>query len=94
MKEYLAQKKKITKPDGNDMEVSYYIVSEILSGEDGQPVCECYGISIYSSIGETAMVRTVTISLRQIERIIQLLARNDVLPVQLSESVENCLDLL
>ena len=94
MKEYLAQKKLIAKPDGNDMEVSYYIVSETLSTEDGHQVCECYGVSIHSSIGEKAMVRTVTISLRQIEKIIHMLARNDVLPIQLIESVENCLERL
>ncbi len=94
MKEYLAQKKRIVKPDGSSAEVSYSIVAEILSGEDGQPVCECYGISAHSSCGEKAVVRAVTISLKQIQEMIHLLAENDVLPMQLSESVENCLDRL
>lgn len=94
MKEYLVNKKKIAKPDGNLVEVSYSIVSEILTGEDGNPVCECYGISVQSGSGEKSVVRTVTISLRQVKEIIHLLEQNDVLPVQLSESVENCLELL
>ncbi|MBE6992278.1 MAG: hypothetical protein E7430_06850 [Ruminococcaceae bacterium] len=94
MKEYLVQKKKIKNSDGNDMEVSYCIVSETLVREDGFPVCECYGISIQSEDGEKSTVRTVSVSLRQIEDIIHVLAQNDVLPVQLSESLENCLERL
>ncbi len=94
MKEYLAEKKTITKTDGSEIEVSYFIVSEELTGEDGQPVCECYGISLCSSCGERAMVRTVTVSLRQIESLLRMLARNEVLPMELSEAIENCIDQL
>lgn len=91
MKECTVDKKMIVTAEGKHTEISYCIVTEELTGEDGRFVCECYGISVLNNCGEKNTVLAITMSLKRIHQLAEKLADCDVLPIELPEAVENCL---
>ena len=91
MREYTAHKKNILTAVGKQREITYFIVAEELTGEDGRVVCECYGAAVGDDLGEKNTVKAITVSHGQIKALVEELAHNDVLPTELPDAVENLL---
>ena len=76
---------------GNGHELRYYITAEDLIGENGDIVCENYGIGVSSPDWGESAVRAITPLRGSIERLAAAAARGDVTPAGLRDAVEQWL---
>ena len=79
---------------GTGHEVRYYITADDLTGENGELVCENYGIGISSSDWGESAVRGITPLRGSVERLADEIACGDVTPAGLRDAVEQWLSLL
>ncbi|NLU25395.1 MAG: hypothetical protein GXW99_11965 [Clostridiales bacterium] len=84
MREILVGKKTIAKK-----EYKYSILVQEL-WQEKKLICEEYGVKIRSELGESAILG-ITVSLTRIGELTQLLLRNRVTPISLSDVIEDWL---
>lgn len=89
MRELKIAENDILRDDGSRLTVRYCILAEDLRREDGQVVCEGYGVKLSTNRGDENSARTITTSLRRIRRVIEGLHRNFVLPMELNYVLED-----
>ncbi len=74
-------------------EVCYYITVEDLTGEDGEVVCENYGLGASSQDWGESVVRGITPFRESIERLAAAVVCGDVTPAGLRDAVEQWISL-
>ena len=74
-------------------EVRYYITAEDMTGEDGEVVCENYGLGVSSPDWGESTVRGITPLRERIERLAAEAVCAEVTPAGLRDAVEQWLSL-
>ena len=68
----------------------YYILVDELELGDGM-LCESYGVKVAAPDGEEESVRNLTVRPERIDRLLELLQRNQVPPVALRDVIDDWL---
>ena len=79
---------------GGELETGlrYYILVDELELGQGM-LCESYGVKVTAPDGEEASVRNITVRPERIDRLLELLQRNQVPPVALRDVIDDWLRL-
>ncbi len=77
---------------GGELETGlrYYILVDELELGQGM-LCESYGVKVTAPDGEEASVRNITVRPERIDRLLELLQRNQVPPVALRDVIDDWL---
>ena len=77
---------------GGELETGlrYYVLVDELELGQGM-LCESYGVKVTTPDGEEASVRNITVRPERIDRLLELLQRNQVPPVALRDVIDDWL---
>ena len=90
MRELYADSKSIAGEDGVPRQFSYYILIDEMD-INRRFACESYGIKVSERGGDSTSIPDITVDIKRIDELLNLLVRNAVGPASLSDVVADWL---